>query len=255
VQVRSRVMRVHCFSTGVLRPKARARGVRRYLDRRWSDATLPVNVVAVEHPEGVCLFDAGQEARAAEPGFLPRWHPWLRVARFELGPADEAAPQLERLGITPGGVHWVVLSHLHTDHIGGLAPFAAADVLVLRAEWTRAQGLGGRLRGYVPQQWPSGLVPRVIDLDGPPVGPFPSSLDLAGAGTLLIVPTPGHTPGHVSLLVRDGPRGLLCAGDLAHSPAELDRVAPAVADYCRRDGIVVLATHDPEAPSLVTGWG
>ena len=95
--------------------------MRRYLPGGWSTETEPINVFAVTHPDGVLVFDTGQSAAAARPGFLPRWHPYLRLARFELTPEDEAAEQLRAAGLDPAEVRLVVLSHLHTDHIGGLA--------------------------------------------------------------------------------------------------------------------------------------
>jgi glyoxylase-like metal-dependent hydrolase (beta-lactamase superfamily II) len=227
--------------------------VRRYLPGGWRDDTLPVNVFAVEHPAGLCLFDAGQTARAAAPGHFPRWHPFFRLARFELGIRDEAAAQIRALGHDPSSVRWVVLSHLHTDHVGGLEAFAGAEVLVTRSEWQRAIGIGGRLRGYLPQHWPADVQPRLVDFDEPGVGPFARSSDLAGDGRLLLVPTPGHTPGHMGMLVRADERDYLLAGDLAHSAAELEQVAAGIASFCRRDGVVPLATHDAGASRLLEG--
>lgn len=245
-------MRIVGFSTGRVRPKRGTRGVRRYLPGGWSTETEPVNVFAITHPDGVLVFDAGQSAAAARPGFLPWWHPYLRLARFELTREDEAAEQLRGLGLDPAAVRWVVLSHLHTDHVGGVDGFSQAEVIVSEDEWDLARGLGGRLRGYVPRQWPSGVVPRVASFDGPPVGPFPRSEDLAGDGRLVLVPTPGHTAGHVSLLVRADDGKYLLAGDLVHTGAELDSAAPEIAAYCRANGVVVLATHDPAALDLVS---
>ncbi|MFO7572685.1 MAG: MBL fold metallo-hydrolase [Gaiellaceae bacterium] len=223
-------MEVRRISTGRVRSKRRSSGIRRYLPGGWSTKTLPVHAYLVLHPEGGCLFDTGQSARAAVPGYVPRWHPFLRLARFELSPADEV-----RASIEPGSVRWVVLSHLHTDHVGGLDAFADAEVFVSREEWRRATGLAGKLRGYLPQHWPTGLEPRLVDFAGPPIGPFVASHDLVGDGTLLLVPTSGHTPGHMSLVVRDARGGHLLAGD-----AELE---PTVADYCAAEGLAVLTAH------------
>ncbi len=243
-----RLLEVRGFSTGRVRPKSRERGILRYMPGGWSDSALPVNVFVVEHPAGLCLFDAGQTAHASRPGYLPRWHPYLRLARFELGPEDEAVAQLRALGYGPGDVRWLVLSHLHTDHVGGVDQFPDADVIVVRSEWDLATGLRGRLRGYVPQHWPAGLTPRLLDVDGPPVGPFSASYDIAGDGRMLAVPTPGHTPGHLALLVGDGERWRwLCAGDLAENPDTLEQTAPQIAAYCRRNEIRVLTSHDPLA--------
>jgi N-acyl homoserine lactone hydrolase len=245
-------VRVHRLTTGVVRPKRADRGARRYLADDWSDDTLPVNAFAVEHPDGVCLFDTGQTAAATHPGYFPGWQPWFRLARFELGPEDEAASQLERLGLRPSDVRWVVLSHLHTDHAGGLAPFVAAEVLVARTEWQAAQGLSGRVRGYLPQYWPAGLVPTLVDFDGPALGPFAGSHDIAGDASLLLVPTPGHTRGHAALLVRGEAGGVLLGGDLAHDPDGLAAAAPDVAAFCAREGIRVLLAHDPAADPAFT---
>ncbi len=239
-------MRVRTLTTGRVRPKRAPRGVRRYLPGGWSGDTLPVQAFLVEHPAGLCLFDTGQTARAASPGYLPRWHPFLRLARFELGPTDEVGAQLGAAGLEPGSVRWVVLSHLHTDHAGGLGAFAGSEIVVSRVEWQRAQGLAGRLRGYLPQHWPSGARPRLVDPEGPPLGPFPWSLDLAGDGTLLVVPAPGHTPGHLGLVARDGSGGAFLGGDMARSTAELARTAPAVARYCEEEGLAVLLAHAEE---------
>ena len=180
-----------------------------------------MHAFAVDHPDGICLFDTGQTARASRGGYHPRWHPYLWLARFELEPEDEVASQLD-----PNTVRWVVLSHLHTDHVGGLPAFTHAEVLVSRIEWQRAAGMPGRLRGYLPQHWPAGLTPRLVDFSGPAAGPFAASHDVAGDGRLLMVPLPGHTPGHAGLLV-DGET--LLAGD-ASWPG---------------DQLRVLGAHDP----------
>jgi len=224
--------------------------VRRYLPGGWQEDVLPVNAFVVEHSSGVCLFDTGQTARAAGGGYFPRWHPFFRLARFELQPADEIGSQMRRLGMEPAAVRWVVLSHLHTDHVGGIGSFPEADLLVSRTEWERAQGLRGCLRGYLPQHWPTHARVRFVEFDGQPVGPFRASSDLAGDGRLLVVPAPGHTPGHIGLLVRGEHASFLLGGDLARSAEELARIDPAVAEFCRRENVVYLAAHDSRAADL-----
>lgn len=244
-------MRIRCLRTGIVRERTGTHGVGRYVWAAWSEGTLPVNAFLIEHAAGLCLFDAGQTARASTRGYFPRWQPFFRLARFELEPGDEVEAQLDALGIATTDVRWVVLSHLHTDHVGGLAAFHDADVLVSRSEWVRAQGPPGRIRGYLPQYWPDGLRPRLLDVDTGGFGPFPGSFDLAGDGSLLVVATPGHTPGHTSLLVRDSSGLVLLGGDLAHNEPELRDRAPAVARYCAETGAVYVGAHDWSAEDLL----
>lgn len=244
-------MRIRLLRTGVVREREGARGVRRYGWARWRDETLPVNAFLVEHPAGLCLFDTGQTVRATSRGYFPRWQPFFRLSRFELDQEDETAAQLTVLGISPRDVRWVVLSHLHTDHVGGLAPFDASEIFVSRTEWERASGLAGRVRGYLPQHWPQGLKPHLLDLDQDGFGPFPGSHDLAGDGTLVLVASPGHTPGHVSLLVHRADGSVLLGGDLAHTSEELEAAAPDVARYCAEKRITYLGAHDWDAETSV----
>ena len=246
-------MRIRCFVTGYVRPKAGRKGARRYLVDDWCEQALPVNAFLVEHPAGLTLFDTGQTARAAAAGWFPRWHPFFRLSRFELTPEDEVAPQLRSAGIDPADIRRVVLSHLHTDHVGGLDAFAHAEVVVGREEWESATGVAGRIRGYLPQYWPPGLKPTIVDFGGPAIGPFAASHDVVGDGRLLLVPSPGHTRGHAALLVRDGEQVRLLAGDLAHVASEVEQIAPALAAWCAEERVVVLTAHDPAASAIDAG--
>jgi N-acyl homoserine lactone hydrolase len=219
-------MKIHAIQTGTVALTTAWRegvghGKRRLLntivDRRWTEP-LPIYAFAIEHPEGVIVVDTGETARVSLPGYFARWHPGLRAFRERVEPAQEIGPQLERLGIRPGDVRWVVMTHLHTDHAGGLDHFPDNDILVTRAELEFASGLRGRLRGYVAnKRWPSWFEPTVLDLEPEPFGPFPESLRLTGAGDVTLVPLPGHTPGQIGVLVEDGDHTVLLAGDSSYT--------------------------------------
>lgn len=229
---------------------ARVRGKRRagrlrHLPGGWSDGTLPVNVVLVDHPEGLCLFDAGPgTGMTTDVPF--RLHPWLRLSRFEPTASDEVAAALARRGATRDDVRRLVLSHLHVDHVGGVGEYPRADVIVSRAEWNRARGIAGRIRGYVPHLWPRGVEPRLVEPDGPALGPFPGTYDVAGDGTLLAVPTPGHTPGHLGLVVRLDGKTVLCGGDLGAGLDDVALTAPTVAAWCRAEGARYVGAHSEQ---------
>jgi glyoxylase-like metal-dependent hydrolase (beta-lactamase superfamily II) len=114
-------------------------------------------------------------------------------------------------------VRWVVLTHLHTDHAGGLHHFPGTEILVSREDLKVASGLRGRLGGYPNNRWPTWFAPTVVDLGPAAYGPFPQSLQLTKAGDVTILPLHGHTPGQMGVVVEDGDHAVLLAGDSSYN--------------------------------------
>jgi glyoxylase-like metal-dependent hydrolase (beta-lactamase superfamily II) len=264
-------LRVHAIQTGTVAIKELQRdgggADRRNLPRVFADShwtePLPIYAWLVEHPEGLLLVDTGETARVAERGYFPAWHPYFRLGVRESVPAeDEIGPQLQALGFSPDDVRWVVLTHFHTDHAGGLAHFPNSEILSSRADFEYSRGILGRMRGFLPQHWPEWFSPTLTEPSAAPFGPFARSLPLTAAGDVHLVPTPGHTPGHMSVAVEEGDTVLFFAGDASYTERlMLDGVAdgvspdPATArdtlarirELTQQRPTVYLPAHDAEA--------
>jgi N-acyl homoserine lactone hydrolase len=238
-----------------------ARLVHMLVDEEWSE-WLPIYAWVIEHDEGIIVVDTGETARVHERGYHPRWHPFYRFAvRFSVHPDEELGAQLRARGIGPRDVRQVVLTHLHTDHAGGLVHITGSRVWVSRGELERATGIGGRVQGYLPDRWPKWWEPEFIRFDQQSFGPFEVAMPLTGRRDVLIVPTPGHTPHHVSVVVSGEPSFLL-AGDTSYNQRLLragivDGISPnpyvarqtlaRIRALARERPLVYLPSHDPES--------
>lgn len=262
-------MTVHAFSTGTVAIKHRRirgagpgplRPLITMTSRGWSEP-LPIWVWIIEHPEGLIAVDTGETARALEPGYFPRWNPYFRFAVRGSGSAEtEIGPQMRAAGLDPLAVRKVVLTHMHTDHAGGLASFPETEVIVSSRELAEATGPLAKVKGYLPHRWPEGFTPRAVEIDGEPWGPFEHSLAVTDTGDVRILPTPGHTPGHVSVVVEENGAALLFAGDTSYEettmlegtadgvtqdPATARATLARIRELCAARPTVYLPTHDP----------
>lgn len=262
-------MTLHAIQTGSVRIKqsqvrGTGHGLRRRLgvftDSRWTD-WLPTYAWLIDHPEGPIVVDTGQGTHLLDT--VKSLHPYLRwEVEFRIEPDEEVGPRLRALGLGPRDVPRVVLTHLHSDHDGGLAHFQQSDILVARGELRTARGWPGRLRGYLPDRWPAWFNPIALDLTADSFGPFTASRRLTAAGDVIAVATPGHTADHLSVIfVHEGITFVL-AGDASYTEALMlagqidgvskdDATAAATLGALKRLAAerptVYLPTHDPES--------
>ena len=156
------------------------------------------NCYLIKHARGWMLWDTGiMDAVAGMPDGLrpadPKATHWKRPRTL--------AAQLAELNVNPSDIKYVAVSHTHADHSGNVNMFPGSTLLVQKAEyeWPVPAGQPPRFRAEHPVQ----------KLEG--------DHDVFGDGSVRILSTPGHTPGHQSLLVRLPKTGaVVLSGDLAH---------------------------------------
>jgi glyoxylase-like metal-dependent hydrolase (beta-lactamase superfamily II) len=171
---------------------------------RWSPGvnvgkSMPFsdNCYLIKHVQGWMLWDTGiADAIAAMPDGEapadPRAIHWRRPKTL--------ASQLEQLGVKPSDIKYIAVSHTHPDHIGNVEMFPQAMLLVQKVEY-EWPGAKNALR-FKPEH---------------PVTKLEGDRDVFGDGSVKIISTPGHTPGHQSLLVKLSKTGaLVLSGDAAH---------------------------------------
>ena len=156
----------------------------------------------IKHAQGWFLWDTGVADRVAA---MPDG----------LAPADPAAThwrkpttlvaELDRVGVKPADVKFLAVSHTHPDHAGNVGLFPTAMLFVQKAEY----------------DWPlpgaNGAPPTARFKPEQPVTKLEGDKDVFGDGSVTVIATPGHTPGHQSLLVKLPKTGaVLLSGDAVH---------------------------------------
>ncbi len=182
---------------------------------------LPVLAFIIEHPRGLFVFDTGLDPSIASRPKTLFAHLSDGAVRFLSSSQMALSQQMRQRGLPPEEVKCVALSHLHCDHSGDLRAFSQASVLVTRQEWQAARSPLGRLKGYWSEHY-AGLAPTLVDLPTReglrPNGMLREhcGIDCLGDGSLVLVPTFGHTAGHQALLVLLPQGVVLLAGDTVY---------------------------------------
>lgn len=253
-------MEIHALSTGTVSLKHSflfaKTGPRRQLGLllpdEWSDP-VPIHAWAIEHDGQLILVDTGETAEVRNIPF----------ARFQVTKGDELPAVLAGAGLDVGKVDTVVLTHMHGDHMDG-AVHVRGPVLVHEEEIAFAHSVGARVfQKLLRQPIPKGVDFQPFTLDGGAFGAFERSKPLTADGRVVVVPTPGHTPGHCSVIcIDDDGRHVLIAGDATDSLEQLhsrrhDAVGPKPAvsvatidrilAHAREHPTVFLPSHDPQS--------
>jgi glyoxylase-like metal-dependent hydrolase (beta-lactamase superfamily II) len=168
---------------------------------------IPVLSYLVEHPKGSLVFDTGLHTdMRVDP--VARIGGLARLFASELAPDTAVHERTAALEVAPD---MVVCSHLHFDHCGGNALLGDVPIVVQRKEWEAAHG-ADQSAGYLAADYDTGQDVHLVD----------GEHDLFGDGTVVCVPTPGHTAGHQSLRVRTADRELVLTGDACYFRRSLE---------------------------------
>lgn len=245
---------LHMFQTGTLRTKVK------YIKMNQGDGDIeiPVPWFLIKHPQGNVVIDGGN---AIEAAIDKRGH-WGKVVETYdpiMAMSENCVDQLKMVDVAPHDVRYVLQSHLHLDHTGAIGRFPRAQYFVQRIEYDYA----------LKPHWFSAAAYIRADFDRPGLnwkflgGEVTDNYDLFGDGTVRMIFTPGHSPGHQSFLItlpKSGPilltidaaytqdhwenRALpglvVSSAQAADSVAKLHRIAAAT-------GATVITGHDPEA--------
>ncbi|KAK1712057.1 beta-lactamase-like protein [Colletotrichum lupini] len=209
------------------------------LDTSWTDP-LPINTYLIDHPEGAILFDSGESPHSMEPGYFPFWMPFFHLAvDINVGKDEGIGSRLEQENITPDDLKAVAYK----------TPFHAT------------------MEGAVPNQWPASFKPSMLQSTGGPIGPWNQSYPITEDGKIVAVDTPGHVPGHLSVIVRADDVSYLLLGDATYDQDLLDHELtdgvnsnPALAvdslrkikEFAPSENVVLLPAHDPQAAHRLT---
>jgi N-acyl homoserine lactone hydrolase len=188
---------------------------------------VPCPAFLITHPSaGRILVDTSLHSSiAAKPqenfGRLAAWY-----ARPRIEAGKDLPAQLRERGADPRSIPLVLMTHLHMDHASGISEFGSSTIVMSDREWTAATtGSRPLARGYRPEHYDYAFDYRLIDFNGPRVdsySTFGRTFDLLGDGSIRLAFTPGHTVGHMCVILRLSDRDFVIAGDAVYTWHQLE---------------------------------
>ena len=236
---------------------------------------LPVSAYLIEHPNGLILVDTGWCREISPEGIydakaVSRVLPAHLAALFHpyLPKGMAIHEQLAGMGISPGDLDYVLLTHLDPDHVSGLRHVKRAKHIILPEDeyfWSCRTVFKARQPRAL---WYDPAIERRY-YRGSPMGPNRWAIDLFGDESIRMVNVPGHTDGQAAILIQNGGAFVLLAADAAFSPRNWEEkitpgfgfsrewqlkslkwIAEMAADPACKG---VLCSHDPAvAPGIIS---
>jgi N-acyl homoserine lactone hydrolase len=211
-------------------------------------ARIPIPSYLVEHPKGRVVFDTGLH-RELQTG-SERIGELAKVFQVHYLPGEELGARLQAKEVDPARIDYMINSHLHFDHVGGNADLPNAKMVVQRREWQAASDPQQiRRNGYNHSDFDLGHQLQLVD----------GEYDVFGDGSVVCIPTYGHTAGHQSLRVRLDSGEVVLTADSCYMRKVLEEMVlpPFAYDYdamrhvierfraMERAGARLIFGHDP----------
>jgi N-acyl homoserine lactone hydrolase len=169
--------------------------------------SLAYSAVLVRHPRGTFLYDTGLCADIQQ--FLQEQPFWFRAVFRSLVLESPISLLLQHQDMKPQDLDFILLSHLHWDHVSGIPDLPGVPLRIHRVEYESApRRLPAQHYGLVKSLLCNNPI-ELFDLLGPAFAGFQASHDLFGDGSIILVPLPGHTDGQVGMFILHANEGYL----------------------------------------------
>jgi N-acyl homoserine lactone hydrolase len=265
-RVHGRAVKVHAIQTGLISVKEnflnqKGNGLLSKLNivlGRSYAGYMPIWVWVIEHPEGILVIDTGDIAESGYKDFYKKESMGTRLSlkamsnKRNIQKQDELDTQLICLGIKPENVSKVVLTHLHGDHTDGLKFFPHNEILVNEAEYRKPYG-------NLPTTYPHWFRPTLVNFLKDRVDFFDQAYPITKSEDVFLVPTPGHTYHHCSVLFKTDDAHILFAGDTSYKHQQIldnqfggsnidfiqsQKTYDNILKYANRYPLIYLPSHD-----------
>ena len=219
---------------------------------------MPIWVWVIEHPEGLIVVDTGENTDSMDVDKYLSKESWYAKYQFKnacnvkIQSQNELNNQLKKINLKVEDVKLVVLTHMHLDHIDGLKFFPKQEIMVGNFEFTHPDNVFSSIL-------PSWFNPNKVEYVENRIEVFNQAYPVTKVEDLLYIPTPGHTPGHSSLVFKTDDFDIIFAGDSSYDQAQVingelpgantDYLKTAetyknILAYARLRKTVYLPTHD-----------